>query len=88
MASRPYEAIEDLDRLTRWLHARAMHPDFEYTTTDGPRKAWDDADVPPKGEGWERNIDKGHGGWQRYDYHEVSYWRRRKISGELVCATA
>jgi hypothetical protein len=58
-----------------------MHPDYEYKTTQGPRKYWDDADTPPEGEGWERNIYRAGGeGWERYDYHEESYWMRRKPS--------
>lgn len=59
------------------LHAHSMHPEWEYATTEGQRKAWDRADVPPDGEGWERNTDKGRDGWERLDYTEESYWRRR-----------
>ena len=65
-----------LARLECWLHARSMHPDYEYKTTDGPRKSWDDADTPPHGDGWEDNEDAGLGGWERFDYHEEAYWRR------------
>jgi hypothetical protein len=65
------------------LHARCSHPSYEYKTTEGQRKAWDDADVPPEGEGWERNVDKGYGeGWARLDYTEESYWRRRLPAGQ------
>lgn len=66
------------------LHARRAHPDFEYATTEGPRKQWDDVDVPPCNEegdpdpSWERNVDAGRDGWERWDYTEESYWRRRK----------
>lgn len=61
------------------LHAQFAHPDFEYKITAGQRKAWDYADDPPDGEGWERNVDAGRPGegWDRFDYHEESYWRRR-----------
>jgi hypothetical protein len=61
------------------LHARFAHPAYEYETTEGPRKAWNHADVPPDGEGWERNTDAGcpGEGWERFDYTEESYWRRR-----------
>lgn len=59
------------------LHERFTHPDFEYATTSGPRKAWYDSETPPEGDGWERNVDRC-GGWERLDYHEESYWRRRK----------
>lgn len=60
------------------LHARSAHPAFEYQTTSGQRKAWDYINEPPEGEGWERNVDAGHPGegWERFDYHEESYWRR------------
>lgn len=60
------------------LHAERRHPAWEYATTEGQRKAWDDADTPPEGEGWERNVDAGRNGWDRFDYTEESYWRRRR----------
>jgi hypothetical protein len=66
------------------LHATMRHPDFEYRTTGGPRKQWHDVDTPPAdGNGdpdptWERNTDAGREGWDRFDYTEESYWRRRK----------
>lgn len=51
---------------------------YEYATTTGPRKAWDNPDQPPEGEGWELDPDRGHPGesWERFDYHEERYWRR------------
>lgn len=63
------------------LHAKGRHPDYEYATTRGGRKTWSDSDVPPEGEGWERNIHMGRDGWERFDYHEESYWMRRKVGG-------
>lgn len=57
------------------LHAECAHPDFEYMTTRGPRKAFDEH--PPPGDGWERNVEEGRGGWERFDYHEEAYWRRK-----------
>lgn len=66
------------------LHERRAHPDWEYHTTEGPRKQWDDVDRPPSDENgdpdpsWERNLDAGRDGWERWDYTEESYWRRRK----------
>lgn len=70
------------------LHARFAHPAYEYRTTEGPRKQWDDTDVPPVDEngdpepGWERNTDAGWDGWERFDYTEESYWRRRLPEGQ------
>lgn len=58
-------------------HERFAEPGWEYATTEGPRKQWDAAEVPPQGDGWERNTDAGRGGWDRFDYTERSYWRRR-----------
>lgn len=64
-------------------HARCTHPDYEYATTQGQRKMWDCADVPPYGDdgepdhSWERNVEEGRDGWERFDYTEESYWRRR-----------
>ncbi|MFC0626165.1 hypothetical protein [Kribbella deserti] len=70
-------------RPTSELHADRAHPDYEYRTTEGQRKHWDDADVPPIDNdklepepGWERNVEEGDNGWQRFDYTEESYWRR------------
>ncbi|WP_405925443.1 DUF6221 family protein [Streptomyces sp. NBC_00035] len=72
------------------LHARFAHPAWRYRTTSGPRKQWDDIDRPPHDEegepepGWERNVDAGRPGegWDRFDYTEESYWRRRVPEGE------
>lgn len=61
--------------LTAFLHARRVHPDFEYETTHGGRKSFDEHE--PEGEGWERNVEEGRNGWERFDYHEEAYWRRR-----------
>lgn len=60
------------------LHAMCAHPDWEYDTTEGQRKAWDDVDTPPDGEGWIRNFHAGRDGWERFDYTEESYWMRRR----------
>ena len=73
------EGEQKLARLEAWLHSRQMHPDYEYETTTGPRKAWDNCDVPPEGEGWERNTHRSDG-FERFDYHEESYWMRKKGS--------
>lgn len=53
---------------------------WEIATTTGPRKAWLDADEPPEGDGWELDPNRGLEGesWERFDYHEERYWRRRK----------
>jgi hypothetical protein len=65
------------------LHARFAHPDFEYRTTEGARKQFDSS-VPPANENgvpertWEVNVDAGRDGWERFDYTEEAYWRRRK----------
>jgi hypothetical protein len=69
------DAENELARLTAFLHSKRLHPDYEYSTTDGPRKAfYEDA---PEGDGWERNIEEGRNGWERFDYHEEAYWRRK-----------
>lgn len=62
------------------LHATCSHPDYEYEVTEGQRKSWADADTPPEGEGWTRNIHVGRDGWDRFDYTEESYWKRKKYS--------
>lgn len=69
-------ARDEAERLRGILHAREMHPDFEYAATHGPRKAWYDEDVSPEGDGWEPNKYKGRDGWDRFDYHEEAYWMR------------
>lgn len=81
---------------TARLHAERRHPDYEYATTQGPRKQWDTADQPPYGDdgepqpGWEANVDAGRPGqgWDRFDYHEEAYWRRRKPTPERPASTA
>lgn len=60
------------------LHRLCAHPDFEYATTQGQRKAWVDVDTPPGGDGWVRNVHTGRDGWERFDYTEESYWMRPK----------
>lgn len=70
--------IDELGRLTDWMHQHKLHPDFEYVVTSGPRKAWDDVDNPPEGEGWELNITKADPeAFERFRFHEERYWRRR-----------
>ncbi|MFH8581709.1 DUF6221 family protein [Streptomyces zaomyceticus] len=70
------------------LHARFAHPAWEYSTTKGPRKQWADASTPPYGDDgepdttWEPNTDAGIDGWERFDYTEESYWRRRRPEGQ------
>lgn len=76
------------------LHAERRHPDYEYATTEGPRKQWDGVDDRPRGDdgeseaGWERNVDAGMPGegWERFDYTEESYWRRSKQAVKVACA--
>lgn len=51
---------------------------YEYEVTQGPRKAWMDADTPPPGEGWERDLSRGDRGFERFEFHEESYWMRRR----------
>lgn len=61
------------------LHRMRAHPDWEYATTEGPRKQWDYSDVPPDGDGWVRNVDASPpDGWERFEYTEESYWMRPK----------
>lgn len=70
------------------MHARFAHPAFEYRTTEGPRKQWDHVDTPPADEegepepGWERNVEAGRNGWERWEYTEESYWRRPLPEGQ------
>ncbi|MET9728460.1 hypothetical protein [Streptomyces zaomyceticus] len=72
------------------LHAQRAHPDWEYATTEGPRKHWDDIDVRPAGEDgepdptWQRNTDAGIDGWERFAYTEESYWRRPKPAAQTA----
>lgn len=68
---------DELKALRSILHAVERHPDFEYETTKGGRKLLNENE-PPEGEGWVRNYDKGEG-FSRFEFHEESYWRRRKI---------
>jgi hypothetical protein len=62
------------------LHGLRAHPDYEYETTECGRKQFDDKGMPASG--WEENIIGGdpHSSWERFDYYEEHYWRRRKAS--------
>lgn len=67
------------------LHQHCWHPAYEYRTTEGQRKAWDDADTPPEGDGWELNItSRDSDAFERFDYHEERYWRRLRPEGPRV----
>jgi len=62
------------------LHARCAHPAYEYETTEGPRKGWDDETRPPDGDAtWQRNRFKGRHGWERFANTEEAYWMRPKM---------
>lgn len=72
------DAIAEVERLAGLLHNRQNHPDYEYATTDGPRKNFDEDE--PEGDGWVRNVHIGRNGWERFDYHEEAYWMRIKAA--------
>lgn len=71
------DEMSELSILESKLHEMQYHPDYEYETTDGPRKAWEFEDEPPEGKGWTRNVHKADNGWERFDYHEEAYWMRK-----------
>lgn len=69
------------------LHARRAHPAYEYRTTEGARKQFDSSIPPADDNGdpdltWEVNVDAGRDGWDRFDYTEEAYWRRRLPEGQ------
>lgn len=66
--------VTEIERLTSTLHALQAHPDYEYTITTNGRKH---ATRTPEGDGWEVNTEH-LGGWERFEYHEENYWRRRR----------
>ena len=74
----------ELEALRAYAHSRSAHPWYEYQTTAGVRKVWMDADTPPDGEGWVRNVHIGRNGWERFDYHEESYWMRLRPQEEIA----
>lgn len=65
------------EQWTNVNHGSEKEIGFEYRTTEGPRKHFDE-DIPPEGEGWVKNIHKGRKGWNRFDYTEEAYWMRTK----------
>ena len=67
----------EVARLTSFLHGKCLHPDYEYETTKGARKAW--GCHKPEGDGWEENKEEGRDGWERFEFHEECYWRRLKV---------
>lgn len=92
---------KELERLTFALHCCRQHPDFEYATTQTARKSGDDPRVGLDGDGWEPNdivphhnykdgeiVEKYWRNWERFQFHEDNYWRRRRTSGKDVsCVT-
>jgi len=69
--------MTELERLRKVVHAREIHPDYDYETRDGPRKAWDGCYEEMEAAGWTLNKDRGYGahsGWERFEYHEETYW--------------
>jgi hypothetical protein len=76
---RPITALtcDEAVRLAGVLHRMEAHPDYEYETTKGPRKAFE---IEPPGDGWERNTHEGSNGWERFEFHEEAYWMRRKAT--------
>lgn len=74
----------EVQRLTLALHKHRAHPDYEYATTQNARKS---GDTPwPEGDGWEKNYCSLNADgtinfnscWERFDFHEDNYWRRKK----------
>jgi len=85
------DLADEVDRLTFALHRRRAHPDFDYATTQTARKSGDDPCIGLDGEGWEPNdivenhqyaegkvISEHWCNWERFQFHEDNYWRRRK----------
>ena len=58
------------------LHRKCSAPGWQYTTREGRRKACDEIFEPPEGICWERNVECGRDGWDRFDHTEETYWRR------------
>lgn len=73
-----------------FLHTKRMHPDYEYETTETARKSGESR--MPEGEGWEPNniirMPKYESGsvvgwypprnWERFEFTEEEYWKRKK----------
>lgn len=64
---------DEASRLTKFLHSKRMHPDYEYDTVVEGRKQGDGH--PPEGDSWEINKDYNDG-FERFDFTEETYWRR------------
>lgn len=71
-------------RIDAELHRDMAHPDFEYETTETPRKCG--YSKKPYGDGWEPNPHVTGDGrnWQRFDNTEEEYWMRRKPSASAA----
>ena len=81
----------ETERLAFELHRRHAHPDFEYETTQTARKSGNDPRFGLEGDGWEPNdicerheykdgvvVKERWCNWERHEFHEDNYWRRRK----------
>lgn len=71
---------DEHQQLVAKLHKAQRHPDYEYETTESPRKSGD-SKRPEEGEGWEPNNYACDGrNWERGDYTETEYWMRTKAA--------
>lgn len=80
------ESVRQRQQTDDELHQYRRHPDWEYATTRGPRKAFDNQ--PPDGDGWEPNVTRADPeAWERFDYHEEAYWRRRRTPARYAATS-
>jgi hypothetical protein len=74
-------------------HRACCHPDWEYEQTETSRKTGETKE--PEGEGWIRNnrvachvydagvvVEERWRHWERFEFHEVEYWRRPRTHAE------
>lgn len=57
-------------------HKDRLAQGWQYGVREGRRKACDEIFEPPEGICWERNLEAGRNGWERFDHTEETYWRR------------
>lgn len=67
--------VEKMGHDTQGAPSLPAAEEYEYRTTTGPRKMWDQEPDLTK-EGWELDVSQGREGWERFDNHEEMYWRR------------
>lgn len=84
LAAKLMEAQSCAASMVDALHEHRCHPEYEYRMTTCGRKQTDIEGEALEASGWEPNIFGGdnHSYWERFDYHEENWYRKRKTHSQ------